>query len=82
MKLTIAQTIVVAALLALQTATAAELPSRQAQPAPTPVVRKCQVNGEDGVMFPGSETCLRLGGYVSARAAFGTVGGSRKIGAP
>jgi hypothetical protein len=81
-KLAFAQTIGIATLLALQTATAAELPLRQAQPVPAPAARKCQVNGQDGVIFPGSETCLRLGGYVSVRTAVGTVGGSRKIGAP
>jgi hypothetical protein len=81
-KLAFARTIGIAALLALQTATAAELPLRQAQPAAAPAARKCQVNGQDGVILPGSETCLRLGGYVSARTAVGAVGGSRKIGAP
>jgi hypothetical protein len=79
-KLTIAQTIVVAALLALQTATAAELPSRQAKPAPA--AKKCQIDGQEGVVIPGSETCLRLSGAVSAQTTFGTVGDSRKIGAP
>jgi hypothetical protein len=81
-KLAFAQTIGIAALLALQTATAAELPSRQARPAPAPAARKCQVNGQDGVILPGSETCLRLGGYVSARTTVGKVGESQKIGAP
>jgi Porin subfamily len=79
-KLTIVQTIAVASLLALQTASAAELPSRQAQPAPA--AKKCQIDGQKGVVVPGSETCIRLSGYVSARTAFGTVSGSRKIGAP
>ncbi|MGA2495903.1 MAG: porin [Roseiarcus sp.] len=80
MKLTVAQTIAVAALLALQTATAAELPSRQTQPAPA--AKKCQIDGQEGVILPGSETCMRLSGYVSAQTTFGTVGESRKIGAP
>ena len=82
MKLAFAQTIGIATLLALQTATSAELPLRQAQPVAAPAARKCQVNGQDGVIVPGSETCLRLGGYVSVRTTVGTVGGSRKIGAP
>jgi hypothetical protein len=79
-KLTIAQTIVVAALLALQTATAAELPSRQAQPAPA--AKKCRIDGQEGVVLPGAETCMRVSGAVSAQTTFGTVGGSRRIGAP
>jgi hypothetical protein len=79
-KLAIAKTIVVAALLALQPATAAELPSRQAQPAPA--AKKCRIGGQEGVIIPGSQTCLRLSGAVSARMAFGTASGSRTIGAP
>ncbi len=80
MKLTLALSIAVAALLALQAATAAELPSRQAQPAPT--AKKCQIDGQEGVVLPGAGTCMRVSGYVNAQAAFGTVNGSRKIGAP
>jgi hypothetical protein len=76
-KLTFALTIVVAALLALQAATAAELPSRQAQPAPA--AKKCRIDGHEGLILPGSETCMRVNGSVDAQAAFGTVGGSRKI---
>ncbi len=82
MKLTIVQTIVVAALLALQTATAAELPSRQAQPAAAPAAKKCRIDGQEGVMLPGAGTCLRVSGSVSAEAAFGTLGRSSKSGAP
>ena len=64
MKLTSVQTIGIAALLALQTANAAELPSRHAQPAPA--AKKCQIDGHEGVVLPGSETCMRVSGYVSA----------------
>ena len=80
MKLTFPLTIAVAALLAPQVATAAELPSRQAQPAPA--AKKCQIDGQEGVLLPGAGTCMRVSGYVNAQAAFGTVSGSRKIGAP
>ena len=82
MKLTYALSTAVAALLALQTATAAELPSRQAQPTPAPAAKTCRIDGRDGVILPGSETCLRVSGYVGAQTTFGTVGGSRKIDAP
>ncbi len=80
MKLTFALTIGIAALLAPQAVTAAELPSRQAQPAPA--ATKCRIDGQEGIILPGSGTCMRVSGYVNAQAAFGTVSGSRKIGAP
>jgi hypothetical protein len=79
-KLTFALTIGIAALLAPQAVTAAELPSRQAQPAPA--ATKCRIDGQEGIILPGSGTCMRVSGYVNAQAAFGTVSGSRKIGAP
>jgi hypothetical protein len=79
-KLTFALTIGIAALLAPKAATAAELPSRQAQPAPA--ATKCRIDGQEGIILPGSGTCMRVSGYVNAQAAFGTVSGSRKIGAP
>ncbi len=82
MKRAFALSTAVAALLALQTATAAELPLRQAQPAPAPAAKTCRINGQDGVILPGAETCVRVGGYVGAQTTFGTVGGSRKIDAP
>jgi len=80
-KLTFALSIAVAALLAQQAASAAELPSRQAQPAAA-AAKTCRIDGRDGVILPRSETCVRVSGYVSAQAAFGAVGASRKIGAP
>lgn len=80
MKLTIVQTIVVAALLATQAAAAAELPSRQAPPAAA--AKKCRVDGQEGVILPGTGTCLRVSGSVSAEATFGALGRSSKIGAP
>jgi len=79
-KLTGVQTIAIAALFALQTANAAELPSRHAQAAPA--AKKCQIDGKEGVILPGSNTCMRVSGYVSARTTFGAAGGSRKNGAP
>ena len=75
MKLTFALSTAVAALFALQAATAAELPSRQAQPAAAE--KKCRVGGYEGVILPGSETCIRVSGYVSAQTSFGTLSKSR-----
>lgn len=80
MKLTFALTIGIAALLAPQAATAAELPSRQAQPAPA--ATKCRIDGQEGIILPGSGTCMRVSGYVNAQAAFGTLSKSRQIGPP
>ena len=80
MKLTLALSTAVAALFALEAAAAAELPSRQAQPAPA--AKKCQIAGQEGVILPGSETCLRLSGYISAQTTVGTAVRSRQIGAP
>jgi hypothetical protein len=74
-KLTFALTIGAAAVLALQAATPAELPSRQAQPAAT--AKKCQIDGQEGVVLPGSEVCMRVSGFVNAQAAFGTLSKSR-----
>ena len=80
MKLAFALLTAVAALFAFAVAAAAELPSRQAQPAPA--AKKCQIDGQEGVILPGSETCLRVSGYVGAQATAGTIGKSRQTGAP
>lgn len=80
MKLTCALSIAVAALLALEAATAAELPSRQAQPAQT--AKKCRIDGEEGMILPGSGTCMRVSGFVNAQVGFGTLSNSRQIRAP
>jgi Porin subfamily len=50
---------------------AAELPTLK--PAPTEHVRACNVGGMTGVMAPGSETCVKIGGYISVGASVGNV---------
>lgn len=75
MKLTLAGAVAVAALVALQGAAAAELPSRPAKP--EPAAKKCRIDGQDGVVLPGSATCVRLSGSISAGASFGAAGKSR-----
>ena len=55
--------------LVVGNAAAAELPSRHAEP--TEAAKTCRINGREGVMLPGTDTCLRVGGGVSATAAFG-----------
>ena len=79
MKLASALFAVVAAFCAAGAA-AAELPLHHAKPAA--VAKTCKINGGAGVILPGSDTCLRLSGYVSARATFGRTAKSRVIGAP
>jgi len=65
----------IATLIALQAAAAAELPMRQ--PKPEPAAKKCHIGGQDGVILPGSATCVRLSGYVSGNVTFGTAAKSR-----
>jgi hypothetical protein len=57
--------------LVVGAAAAAELPSRQTQT--TPPAKKCRINGQDGFVLPGSDTCLRISGSVTGQAAFGNV---------
>jgi hypothetical protein len=57
--------------LFVESAAAAELPSRQSQP--TPAAKTCWVNGQKGVLIPSSNTCLRISGSVSGQAAIGNV---------
>jgi len=64
-----------AALVALHAAAAAELPSRQARPAPA--AKTCRVNGRTGVVVPGSGACVLLSGSVSAQAGFGSLSKQR-----
>jgi hypothetical protein len=65
-------------------AAGAELPSRPAPGAPTaaatPAAKACQIDGEPGIMLPGSGACLRIAGSVTVQGAFGNVGGSRSNG--
>ena len=77
MKLALALSTVAAAILALEAAAAAELPSRHAQPAAA--AQTCRVDGQEGMVLPGSGTCMRVSGYVNAQEAFGTLSNSRQI---
>jgi hypothetical protein len=42
---------------------AAELPTMK--PAPAQHYKTCEIGGMSGVLIPGSDTCVKLGGYVS-----------------
>jgi hypothetical protein len=74
----------VAALVAGVGARAAELPSREAKPpASADQAKTCEVNGVPGMAMPGSDVCVKIGGYVSSQVSVGSVGAQRRIvGAP
>src|SRR5580698_8464602 len=70
-----------AGIVAVASAQAADLPTRKA--APVEYVRVCNVGGITGWTLPGSDTCVKLSGYVTAQVvggnlntqfAWGTVG--------
>jgi Porin subfamily len=53
-----------AALVAVASAQAADLPTRKA--APVEYVRVCNVGGITGWTMPGSDTCVKISGYMTA----------------
>ena len=70
-----------AGIVAVATAQAADLPTRKA--APVEYVRVCNVGGITGWTLPGSDTCVKISGYITAQFvggnlntqyAWGTVG--------
>ena len=48
---------------------AAELPTKLAKPKPAAKAEKCEIDGQPGFRVAGSDTCLRISGYVSAGVA-------------
>src|SRR6202046_2512585 len=60
-----------AGIVAAATAQAADLPTRKA--APVEYVRVCNVGGITGWTLPGSDTCVKLSGYVSAQFVGGNL---------
>jgi Porin subfamily len=63
-----------AALVGVVGAGAAELPSLK--PPPTAHAKSCTIGGMTGVMLPGSDTCVKIGGYVSVGVTAGNLGHS------
>ena len=55
----------VAGIVAVASAQAADLPTRKA--APVEYVRVCNVGGITGWTLPGSDTCVKLSGYITAQ---------------
>jgi hypothetical protein len=62
-----------AGLLAVAGAQAADLPVKAK---PVEYVKVCSLYGAGFYYIPGTDTCLKLGGFVRAEAAFGQAGGS------
>ena len=52
---------------------AAELPSKNAKSAPPVKSRSCEIDGQPGFELPGSETCIRISGYISAGVTAGNI---------
>ncbi len=60
------------ALWIASSAIAAELPSREATP-PARAAETCEIDGKPGYRLPGSDVCLKLGGYVSGQISAGSL---------
>ena len=60
-----------AGIVAVGAAQAADLPTRKA--APVEFVRVCNVGGIVGWTLPGSDTCLKLSGYITAQVVGGNL---------
>jgi hypothetical protein len=61
------------------TTNAAELPVRAKQPAANADTksRSCEIDGEKGILLPGSDTCIRVYGSLSAQVSGGSLSRSR-----
>ena len=60
-----------AGIVAVASAQAADLPTKKA--APAEYVKICNVGGMAGFVIPGSNTCLKIGGYVTAQIEAGNL---------
>lgn len=60
-----------AGIVAVASAQAADLPTKKA--APAEYVKICNVGGMAGFVIPGSDTCLKIGGYVTAQIEAGNL---------
>ena len=61
-----------ASLMVVASAQAADLPTKKGAPA-AEYVRICQIGAIAGFIIPGSDTCLKISGYVNAQIAMGNV---------
>src|SRR5215470_7661968 len=60
-----------AAIVAVASAQAADLPTRKA--APVEYVRVCNVGGVTGWTMPGSDTCVKISGFMTAHFIAGNL---------
>src|SRR6202022_3018907 len=60
-----------AGIVAVASAQAADLPTKKA--APAEYVRICNVGGMAGFIIPGSDTCLKISGYITGQVEAGNV---------
>jgi hypothetical protein len=60
-----------AGIVAVAGAQAADLPTKKA--APAEYVKICNVGGMAGFIIPGSDTCLKIGGYITAQVEGGNL---------
>ena len=60
-----------AGIVAVASAQAADLPTKKA--APAEYVKICNVGGMAGFIIPGSDTCLKIGGYITAQVEAGNL---------
>jgi len=80
----VALVVAAAALAAATSARAAELPSRDAKPpASADQAKTCKINGAPGMVMPGSDVCVKIGGAVNATVSGGSLSKQyRSPGAP
>jgi hypothetical protein len=67
-----------ATLVVVAGAQAADLPTKKGAPA-AEYVKVCKVGDIAGFIIPGSDTCLKISGYVNAQIAAGNVSNERQI---
>jgi len=67
-----------ATLVVVAGAQAADLPTKKGAPA-AEYVKVCKVGDIAGFIIPGSDTCLKISGYVNAQIAAGNVTDERKL---
>ena len=67
-----------ATLVVVAGAQAADLPTKKGAPA-AEYVKVCKVGDIAGFIIPGSDTCLKISGYVNAQIAMGNVKDERQV---
>ena len=68
-----------ATLMVVAGAQAADLPTKKGAPA-AEYVKVCKIGSIAGFIIPGSDTCLKIGGLVTAQTTFGSTADQYNIG--